>query len=241
MAKSPLNPRSTPPLIPPPGEGYSAWVDGSYQDGRVGYGAVILNEDTVVAELYGPVKPEDSGSARNVAGELIAVGHVLRWCQQHGVQRVIIFHDYEGISAWANGSWKTKNDLTRRYQQFVRGCGILVTFVKVKSHSSTPLNDRADELARKGAAMAPINPEVLEQEAELQQVLERFARNLEALGVTATYDGFHNRQFARLKLGSGGRMDLYHSAKNPWNAHFVGVKDPRIQRMWEAFRTDLAV
>jgi ribonuclease HI len=215
-----------------------AYVDGSYQDGKVGYGAVILQGQQVVAELSGPVQPEHAGDSRNVAGELYAVGYVLRWCAANAVQNITIYHDYEGLSAWAEGRWKAKTPIVLRYLKFLSESTVRIRWVKVRAHSDNPLNDRADTHARAGAALAERAAAVDEMEMKLRDVLERFADELARLGIQAEYEGFLNRQFGRLRIGTG-RLDLYHSSRNPWKSHFTGVKDIRVHQTWMRIRAEL--
>ena len=56
---------------------YAAYVDGSYMQGRIGYGAVILKAGRVVWETSGRV-PREMGGMRQVGGELTAVMEVVR-------------------------------------------------------------------------------------------------------------------------------------------------------------------
>jgi ribonuclease HI len=134
----------------PTAQGYVAYVDGSYDNGRVGYGALILRDGVVAAELFGRVS--DADESRQVAGELAAVQAVIRWCAANGVERISIYYDYTGIEHWALGRWQANTPLTQRYRQFMQSAPVAVVFHKVQSHSGNRWNDRADALARRGAA-----------------------------------------------------------------------------------------
>src|ERR1051325_6675010 len=57
----------------PTGKGYELYVDGSYINGATGYGAAILKDGEVVAELCGPIEQAEVSGTRQVAGELRAV------------------------------------------------------------------------------------------------------------------------------------------------------------------------
>jgi ribonuclease HI len=232
------------------------YVDGSYYEGGVGYGAVILVDGQVVQELSGPVPPAKAGTARNVAGELLAVGYALRWCAEQGYREVHLYYDYKGIEHWAMGTWKTKNELTRRYKQFVDQAGLMIHFHKVKAHTGDRWNEHADELARRGAMQAEPLPEADQQggstaqhnnaQGPLAQRAERFGRYLADRDWSVRLEGVKNGQFARLTVqapDTGRRaafFDLYNTKKKPWTPRIHGPEAERIEgalrSAWEAFR-----
>lgn len=128
-----------------------AFADGSYLCGKVGFGAVIEQNNEIIFEIFGGVKNPEYITARQVAGELFAVGKILQWCGANNVSEIDIFYDYAGIEAWATGKWKTLQPLTQNYAHFVRSCGISVRWHKVAAHSGNKWNDYADALAKRGA------------------------------------------------------------------------------------------
>lgn len=128
-----------------------AYVDGSFIDGRVGYGAVILEEGEIVAEISGLVDTPDAFNSRQVAGEIRAVLEVLKWCERKGIDKVAIFYDFQNIEKWATGEYRTNTPMTQAYKKAVDQCKISITWVKVESHTGVPMNERADELAKNGA------------------------------------------------------------------------------------------
>lgn len=130
---------------------YQAFVDGSFIEGRIGYGAVVLDRGKPVAELYGRVDDPDAFSSRQVGGEIRAVIETLEWCKRNGISEICIFYDFENIEKWAVGSYKTNTPMTQAYKQYIDNCGIRIYWRKVESHTGVALNDRADELAKMGA------------------------------------------------------------------------------------------
>ena len=130
------------------------YVDGSclMPGERVGYGAVVLIGTEPTYECCGPLSADQAMGTRQVAGELFAVGHALRWCQAQGYPLVDVYYDYYGIEKWATGEWKAKQPLTQRYVAFIRGLSIRVHWHKVASHTGDRWNDYADELAKRGAS-----------------------------------------------------------------------------------------
>ena len=57
---------------------YEAFVDGSFIEGKTGYGAVIFLGDKKIKEFSGSI--EDT-STRQFGGELFSVMEVLKWCK----------------------------------------------------------------------------------------------------------------------------------------------------------------
>lgn len=135
---------------------YQAFVDGSFIDGQIGYGAVILDRGQIVAELCGRVDDPEAFSSRQVGGEIRAVMETLEWCKEHGITEISIFYDFQNIEKWAVGSYKTNTPMTQAYKRYIDACGIRINWRKVESHTGIALNDRADELAKMGArGLAP--------------------------------------------------------------------------------------
>ena len=130
---------------------HHAYVDCSFIDGRVGYGAVILKDGNVVAEISGLVDTEDAFSSRQVGGEIQAVIETLKWCKNNNIDEIAIFYDFQNIEKWATGEYKTNTPMTKGYKKAIDECGISINWVKVKSHTGVAYNDRADELAKNGA------------------------------------------------------------------------------------------
>lgn len=127
-----------------------AYVDGSFNLPKKTYGAgVVLIKDG--DEEYFKKSYSDSYYIhRNVAGEVkaseLAIDHAIK----KGYKKIIIHHDYQGIKSWADGDWKTNNDLTKSYKTFIdsKRKQIEISFVKVKGHSNDKYNDLADRLAK---------------------------------------------------------------------------------------------
>lgn len=130
---------------------YHAYVDGSFIDGRVGYGAVILDQGNIIAEISGCVDTPEAFNARQVGGEIQAAIEVLTWCKNNNIAVIAIFYDFQNIEKWATGEYKTNTPMTQAYKHFIDTCGIKIEWVKVESHTGIALNDRADELAKEGA------------------------------------------------------------------------------------------
>ena len=137
--------------------GIRAYVDGSYDSssGRFSCGVVIVETDvngkSETTELNSAFDDEEAAQQRNVAGEIMGSKIAIDWCRANGVKAVEIYHDYEGIGAWADRKWKANNPLTQGYREFVEEArkSMDITFVKVKAHAGNKYNELADKLAKK--------------------------------------------------------------------------------------------
>lgn len=120
-------------------DGYiNAYVDGSYDvsTGRYSGAAVILLGDNDIVELSKVCK-DDNSKLRNVAGELLGAELAIEYCKEHGISKLVIHHDYEGIGAWADDIWKAKLPETKAYRNYVFDSREVldIKFIKVKGHS----------------------------------------------------------------------------------------------------------
>jgi len=132
-----------------------AYVDGSYNQKLKVYGSgvVYITDD----KELGLMKSYDDAYHihRNVAGEVKASELAIEKAIEDKKDQIIIYHDYQGIASWANGDWKTNNDLTKAYKNFIDQAKkkIKIDFVKVKGHSNDKNNDKADLLAKEAAGI----------------------------------------------------------------------------------------
>ena len=55
-----------------------------------------------------------------MAGEIKGAETILTYCMEHGVPRVVLYHDYEGVAKWATGEWKANKPGTIAYREFCR-------------------------------------------------------------------------------------------------------------------------
>ncbi len=138
------------------GKGYSLYVDGSFQKGKIGFGWLLIHDGIKLAEAFGAV---DSAfqSMRQVSGELTAVLHGLRYCREKGIEELKIHYDYEGIQAWATRRWRANLPLTAAYQRlFQNDLGMRLRWQKVSAHAGNLYNEAADALAKKGTKSADV-------------------------------------------------------------------------------------
>lgn len=137
-------------------EGVRAYVDGSFDaaSGRFSCGIVMVITDdkghSETIELKSAFDDEEASKQRNVAGEIMGSKLAIEYCMANGIEEVEIYHDYEGIGAWADGRWKANNPLTQGYRDFVAEARqkMEIGFVKVKAHTGNRYNEIADRLAK---------------------------------------------------------------------------------------------
>ena len=139
--------------------GNHAYVDGSFNQRNFVYGSgmVIIVNNEVVHEQSLSGNDPILAKQRNVAGEMRAAMAAMKFAINNCMTSLVIHYDYLGIEKWVTGEWKRNNDYTKSYHEFMNKMmndhDISVYFRKVKAHSNDKFNDRADELAKKGAQL----------------------------------------------------------------------------------------
>lgn len=227
-----------------PHRGLHAYVDGSFFNGTIGYGAVILQDGQVIQEFSGSV--EDTlgqlTSMNQVGGEIEAVYKVLDWAVKTGKPEIEIYFDYKGLEAWVNGSYKANNLFTKKYQDFVRSCPVKTIWHKVEGHSGDRWNDRADELAKKGAQVNQTKDST-DLIKELEGITNEFIVFLTAKGIEAYFDGVYNGQHSRIKFsGIGGvnMLDIYNTKNVHLEPKWHGISDTslkdKLQELWNRYK-----
>ena len=134
-----------------------AYTDGSYNPatGEWGYG-VILFPSASEAELHQlSGKGNWCADARNVIGEVTGAVQAIKAAVEMGFKRIVIYHDYEGVEAWATGRWKTNKEISQWYKKMVTEYSkdIEIRFKKVVGHTGVTYNEAADKLAREAAGL----------------------------------------------------------------------------------------
>lgn len=138
------------PECPP--ETAIAFVDGSFDVStfRYGFGCIIMYPDGTRDEYNGTGSNENAVSARNVAGELLGTMTAIKKAAEKGYRKIVIYHDYEGISAWFQHRWKANSWSAVEYLKFTEPYrkAMEISFVKVAAHTGNTLNEEADRLAK---------------------------------------------------------------------------------------------
>lgn len=128
-----------------------AYVDGSYNgsEDEFSYGMVILEHGNEY-RFSQKIVDKELAAMNNVAGEIKGAEAAMKYALEKGHKNLVIYHDYEGISRWCLGEWKTNRTGTKAYKEFYDSIQdkINIRFVKVAGHSNDKYNDMADELAK---------------------------------------------------------------------------------------------
>lgn len=132
------------------------YVDGSYNMSteKYSYGLVAVRKDVVEYIESGSSKDTSKKNIRQIAGELEAAIKGVEYALNIGEKKVVIFHDYEGISHHATGFWERKEESSVQYYNKMNelmNLGIEVIFVKVDSHTGDLFNELVDEKCKEKA------------------------------------------------------------------------------------------
>lgn len=133
--------------------GIEIYVDGSFDGKRYGWAFAVFQAGELIFSENGSGDNPDYITHRNVAGEVFAAAYAARWAKRYGLESVTICHDYQGISEWAEGRWKTNNLMTKNYAAFMQDFRDIVKFQKVSGHSGVKGNELADKLAREAIGL----------------------------------------------------------------------------------------
>ena len=133
-----------------------AYIDGSYnkETNTVGAGGVIFLNGNRETFSFSSID-ERYTSFWNVAGELLAAMHVMKYAVDNGITECSLYYDYMGIELWATKGWKRNNALTQEYAAFYDSIKdrVRVHFHKVAAHTGDTYNEMADALAKQGAGI----------------------------------------------------------------------------------------
>lgn len=223
------------------------YTDGSFIKGKCGFGAVILENESVIHEFSGIVTDKSLLSHRQVSGEIAAVVESINWCITHNIKEVTIYYDYEGVAAWAKGIWKTNTPMTARYADFFKNCPMTIHWQKVKSHSGNKWNDYADKLAKNGTLSASkqkqTNPHDKSEKSEIphETLSLLFSEYLQTENIETKQCGTMNNMFSRLEIGESvrdGIIDIYSKKSGPkidLRAFSSIEKQMKIEQYWVYF------
>ena len=131
-----------------------AYVDGSFnvKTFEYAYGIVLINKNGIVTTLSGKDNKEEVVNMRNVAGELKGTMVAIQYISKNipNINKVTLFHDYEGIAKWVTEEWKTNLEYTQKYKEYMQKMkqNLQISFQKVVAHTGDEFNEMADKLAK---------------------------------------------------------------------------------------------
>lgn len=134
-----------------------AYVDGSFNPETNEYacGVVLMHNNTTktISEKF---TNDQMVHMHNVAGEIMGSIRAIQTAMSLDIDTLEIYHDYQGIASWPNGTWRANKVWTQDYADTVNNARKLINinFIKVKGHSSDKYNDMADQLAKQALGLA---------------------------------------------------------------------------------------
>lgn len=131
-----------------------AFVDGSYNPKTKEYSYGIyfkMNEESEPIMFSG--KDNIFYEMRNVSGECDAVIKAAKYAEKIGLKELNIYHDYNGVAFWYDGSWKGNSPVVINYKNNVKTLAIKLNFFKVPAHTGIYGNEMADKLAKEAVGI----------------------------------------------------------------------------------------
>lgn len=139
-----------------------AFVDGSYNPDTktYGYGGFVSVSQSETYEISGSGSDAEKASMRNVAGEIDGAVAAVEKAVALGLKKIAIYHDYEGVAKWADGSWRCNKPATKAYREAMLryGSEIEIRFVHVDAHTGIAGNELADRMAKRAVGLDPKRP-----------------------------------------------------------------------------------
>ncbi|CAM2960038.1 ribonuclease H family protein [Hathewaya histolytica] len=143
---------------PYPSDCIQIYVDGSYNTHTKKYSyALVVVEEKVIKYMESGVAEDSSESRlRQILGELKAALRSYEYAIKNNKNKIVLFHDYEGIFHHAIGTWDRKDSSSKfyyeKFNEYTKE-GLEVVFVKVDSHTGDLFNEITDNYAKVAAGL----------------------------------------------------------------------------------------
>lgn len=177
------------------------YVDGSYcsETNAFSYGMIIL-QGTEEFRFSEKIDNSELAQMHNVAGEIKGAEAAMKYAVDHGIKKIIIYHDYEGIAKWCTGEWKATKSGTQAYKNLYNQIKekVNIEFVKVAGHSNNKYNDIADELAKAALGIGKTTEHRVNKEQQVAKSvyitrnLDKLEKMLNEIAVSLWTDVEHN-------------------------------------------------
>lgn len=132
-----------------------AYTDGSFNEKyrTTGGGGVIYHNGKEYPFII-VANEKDFSAMQNVGGEILAAIGAIKYAEILGINSLHIYHDYEGVGAWAKGEWKANKTATKGYVRFINDSDIITEFTRVNAHTGIEENEKADLIAKYSVGLA---------------------------------------------------------------------------------------
>lgn len=97
---------------------------GSFANGRPTWCFAVYLDGVKLTMAKGIVKNEEHAKSRNIAGEIYAACHALKWCAKNNYLEVSLFHRMELLEKIAYRENSANNSLTKGFLSFIDNCGL---------------------------------------------------------------------------------------------------------------------
>ncbi len=149
------------------------YVDGSYNINtkKYAYGLVAVRDNVVEYIESNAAMDTAQSNIRQIAGELEGAIKGVEYAISKKENKVVIFHDYEGVAHHATGFWERREPSSIEYYEKMNSFmneGIEIIFVKVDSHTGDLYNELVDEKCKEQLG---INSDKLVQKWLLSNVI----------------------------------------------------------------------
>ena len=125
---------------------YDAFVDGSsHQDKEAAWAFIVVENDKVIHQNSGKLRGKIC-SLFQIGAELTSIINAVKWAKENNC-KINLTYDLDGALFWGNGSWKCKNEWTKKYFKFINNNRESInSWVKVVAHSGNKYNNLVDKL-----------------------------------------------------------------------------------------------
>ena len=199
-----------------------AYVDGSFNKDTGVYGSAVIlinNGDVLTIKTSHGTK---MNKMRHIAGEISAAALAVKMADEFLADGLVIKYDYEGVEKWATGAWKTKNEYTSQYADFMnRKRPFPIKYEHVKAHTGDKYNELADDMAVRAVGLKPDYDSI--NTAPKQEKIPEDALRTKYQVKASCIDGikeFHSKEkhafkdYLALKTGTGDSFSKYWNEKD---------------------------
>ena len=107
---------------------------GSFVNNNPTWCFTVLHDGNKLITANGKVIDSEHSKSRNIAGEIYAACHALKWCAKNNHLEVTLYHRMELLEKLAYRENSANSSLTMGYLSCLDSCGLKdITFIKMKA------------------------------------------------------------------------------------------------------------